>query len=137
MQLTGEWERPCTETLPNFGFCQHTFYRINRLSLDLGQFVISGGVQHQEGGGGGGRQLCPGLVQLHPRQDADRVEPSNEDQEPDEPGEHPGPGLEGGLQRLPRPVPGQPQRQLQAALLQASKLDIFWIFRTLTLSLSF
>ena len=120
MQLTGV-EKVLHLQLSGFSAANNL---INRLSLDLGQFVISGWLQHQEGGRGGGGELRPGLVQLHPRQDADWVEPGDEDQEPDQPGKHPGPGPERRLQRLPRPVPVQPLCQLQTALLQARNFDV-------------
>ena len=83
-----------------------------------------GGVRHQEAGGAGRGELGGGLVQLHPGQDAHRVEQGNEGEELDQPDQHPGPRLEGRLQRLSRSVSSQSQCQLQTTLLQAMSYDM-------------
>ena len=74
-------------------------------------------MRHQEAGGAGRGELGGGLVQLHPGQDAHREQQSDEDQEPDQPGQHPGPGPAGRMSQFPQQVPGVPAGGLQAALL--------------------
>ena len=53
------------------------------------------------------RHVDDSKVQLYPGQDAHRVQQVDEDQEPDQPGQHPLPRPEGGLQQLSLTVPGK------------------------------
>ena len=56
------------------------------------QDQLRGGLRHPAAGGGRRGELGGGLVQLHPRQDAHRVQPRHARQEPHQPRQHPRPG---------------------------------------------
>ena len=115
---TPRWEKSCKADSLLISTCQPHKQPVT-WSGSVCNLSLTGWVQHQEGGGGGGGELGAGLVQLHPGQDAHRVEQGDEGEELDQPDQHPGPRLEGRLQRLSRSVSSQSQCQLQKTLLQA------------------
>ena len=120
---TPRWEKSCKADSLLISTCQPHKQPVT-VSGSVCNLSLSGWVQHQEGGGGGGGELGAGLVQLHPGQDAHRVEQGDEGEEPDQPDQHPGTRLEGRLQRLSRSVSSQSQCQLQTTLLQAISHDM-------------
>ena len=73
---------------------------------------------YQAAGWGSCGVLGGRLVQLHPGQDAHRVQQSDEGEEPDQPGQHPWPGPQGGLWEVTQPVQGVCECELSSTLLQ-------------------